>query len=69
MVPRKGIFSSKGDWDVTNRYHLLQPIARLILAQLYHSCGLWSAAEGGTAVRDSSCLSQVPLTGVTSLKQ
>lgn len=64
MIPRKGIFSSQGDWDVTE-YHLLQPIACLILAKLCHS---WSAAEGGTQVRDSNYLLQVP-EDVTSLKQ
>lgn len=50
-------------------YHPLQPIAHLILAQLCHSFGLWSAAEGGTPVTDSDCLLQVPGTGVASLKQ
>lgn len=61
MVPRKGIFSSQGGWDVTElNIHLLQPIVHLILAQLCHSYGLWSAAEGGTQVRDSDYLLQVP---------
>lgn len=52
-----------------HEYHLQKPIEHLILAQLCHSCGLWSAAEGGAPVRDSDYLLHVPGVGVTSLKQ